>query len=253
MLHARNITKDFIIKNKKKSNPTVIQALKGIDLQVNKSEVVVIIGTSGGGKSTLLRCLNLLETPTSGEIVFDNNIIDSTQKNINEIRQKIGFVFQNFNLFANKTILKNLTLAPSLHNKTVSKAEIDEQAIVLLSKFGLQDKAHVYPSNLSGGQKQRVAIVRALMLQPQIMLFDEPTSALDPELVQDVLNAIKTLQQEGMTMVIVTHEMSFAKAVATKVVFVDNGLIVEQGSSQEIFDYPKSDRLKDFLSKTLAK
>ncbi len=227
-----------------------IKALNGIDMQVEKGEVVVIIGPSGSGKSTFLRCLNLLEIPTEGSILFDNADITNVKNDINKHRQKMGMVFQHFNLFANMTVLKNLTIAPMKLLKK-SKEEAEEKAMKLLKTVGLEDRADAYPSQLSGGQKQRVAIVRALCMEPEVMLFDEPTSALDPEMVGEVLQVMKNLANEGMTMVVVTHEMGFAREVASRVVFMDAGVILEEGTPEEIFTNPKDPRLKDFLSKVL--
>ncbi len=227
-----------------------VKALDGIDVEIKKGEVVVIIGPSGSGKSTLLRSLNLLELPTSGQILFNDVDITDKKVNINVHRQKMGMVFQHFNLFNNMNIIKNMTIAPVqlLHK---SKAEAQEKALSLLKKVGLEDRAKSYPSQLSGGQKQRVAIVRALCMEPEVMLFDEPTSALDPEMVGEVLDVMKSLAKDGMTMVVVTHEMGFAKEVADRVIFMDEGVIIESGTPDEIFKNPESPRLKDFLSKVL--
>ena len=227
-----------------------IKALDGVSAQINKGDVVVIIGPSGSGKSTFLRCMNLLEKPTGGEILFKGTNITDKKVNINIHRQKMGMVFQHFNLFPHMTILDNMTLAPIqlLHK---SKAEAEEKAMQLLSRVGLADRAHAYPSQLSGGQKQRIAIVRALAMEPEVMLFDEPTSALDPEMVGEVLEVMKELAQAGMTMVVVTHEMGFAKEVASRVIFMDEGKILEEGTPEEIFSSPKNPRLQDFLSKVL--
>ena len=227
-----------------------IKALDGVSLDISKGEVVVIIGPSGSGKSTFLRCLNLLEVPTEGQILFNDVDITDKKVNINIHRQKMGMVFQHFNLFPHMTILKNMTLAPmQLLNK--SKAEAEEKAMALLQRVGLADRANAYPSQLSGGQKQRVAIVRALCMEPDVMLFDEPTSALDPEMVGEVLDVMKELAHEGMTMVVVTHEMGFAREVGDRVVFMDQGLLVEQGSPEEMFTNPQNPRLRDFLGKVL--
>ena len=227
-----------------------IKALDGLNASVLKGEVVVIIGPSGSGKSTFLRSLNLLELPTSGSIFFNGTDIAARNVNINVHRQKMGMVFQHFNLFPHMTILKNMTVAPiKLLGK--SKDEAEAKAMELLTRVGLADRADAYPSQLSGGQKQRIAIVRALCMEPEVMLFDEPTSALDPEMVGEVLDLIKQLAQEGMTMVVVTHEMGFAKEVADRVIFMDEGKIVEQGTPDEIFNSPQNPRLKDFLSKVL--
>ncbi len=227
-----------------------IDVLKGINTEIKKGEVVCIIGPSGSGKSTFLRCLNLLEQPTGGHIYFKDTDITSRKTNINIHRQKMGMVFQQFNLFPHMTVLKNMTLAPMKLLK-VSKADAEERAIALLERVGLADRANAYPSQLSGGQKQRVAIVRALCMQPEVMLFDEPTSALDPEMVGEVLEVMKSLAQEGMTMAVVTHEMGFAREVADRVFFIDEGIIMEEGAPEEIFSNPKSPRLKDFLSKVI--
>lgn len=226
------------------------EVLKGITTDIKKGEVVVVIGPSGSGKSTFLRCLNLLEEPTGGQILFEGVDITDKKTDINKHRQKMGMVFQQFNLFPHMTILKNMTLAPiKLLNK--DKAEAEQEALELLRKVGLEDRANDYPSQLSGGQKQRVAIVRALAMQPDVMLFDEPTSALDPEMVGEVLEVMRELAESGMTMVVVTHEMGFAREVASRVVFIDEGVIMEEGSPEEFFGAPKSPRLKDFLSKVL--
>ena len=227
-----------------------VEVLKGIDLEVNTGEVVAIIGPSGSGKSTLLRCLNLLETPTSGEIIFEGNQLTAKGTNINKLRQKMGMVFQSFNLFPHKTVIENLMLAPSLLNKG-DKSGLKATALELLDKVGLQDRAEYYPSQLSGGQKQRVAIARALAMNPDVMLFDEPTSALDPEVVGDVLQVMKKLAVEGMTMVVVTHEMGFAREVADRVIFMDKGVVQEEGPPSELFINPKHERTKSFLSKVL--
>ena len=227
-----------------------LHVLQGVNETVKKGEVVTVIGPSGGGKSTFLRCLNLLEVPTDGQILFNGVDITDKKVNINIHRQKMGMVFQHFNLFPHMTILQNMTLAPiKLLGK--SKAEAEEKAMALLNRVGLADRAGAYPSQLSGGQKQRVAIVRALCMEPDVMLFDEPTSALDPEMVGEVLDVMKELAHEGMTMVVVTHEMGFAKEVGDRVVFMDHGLLVEQGAPGEIFANPKHPRLKDFLGKVL--
>ena len=226
------------------------QVLKGVNAEINKGDVMVVIGASGSGKSTFLRCLNLLEEPTGGSIVFNGTDITDKSVDINIHRQKMGMVFQQFNLFPHMTVLKNMTLAPmKLMGKT--KEEAESEAMELLERVGLADRADSYPSQLSGGQKQRIAIVRALCMNPEVMLFDEPTSALDPEMVGEVLEVMKQLAKEGMTMVVVTHEMGFAREVATKVVFVDEGVIVEEAPPEEFFANPKSPRLKDFLSKVL--
>lgn len=227
-----------------------LQVLKGVTEHVDHGEVVSVIGPSGGGKSTFLRCLNLLETPTSGKIYFEGTDITDKNVDINLHRQKMGMVFQHFNLFPHKTILENITLAPIKLLKK-SKEEAEKEAMDLLKKVGLEQKANAYPSHLSGGQKQRIAIVRALAMKPDVMLFDEPTSALDPEMVGEVLELMKALAHEGMTMAVVTHEMGFAKEVATRVIFMDAGQIKEQGTPEEFFGNPKDERLKEFLSKIL--
>ena len=227
-----------------------LKVLKGIDMDIHKGEVVVVIGPSGSGKSTFLRCLNLLGKPTSGSIIFDGDDLMNKSVDINLHRQKMGMVFQHFNLFPHMTVLKNMTIAPIKLLKK-DKAVAEAKAMELLKRVGLQDKANVYPSQLSGGQKQRVAIVRALCMDPEVMLFDEPTSALDPEMVGEVLSVIKDLAASGMTMAIVTHEMGFAREVADRILFIDEGVIAEEGTPEEIFGNPKSARLKDFLSKVL--
>ena len=227
-----------------------IDVLKGISTQIKKGEVVVIIGASGSGKSTFLRTLNLLEKPTSGHIYFEGTDITDPKVDINVHRQKMGMVFQQFNLFPNMTVLKNMTLAPMKLLK-LSAEDADKRAMDLLQRVGLADRRDAYPSQLSGGQKQRVAIVRALCMQPDVMLFDEPTSALDPEMVGEVLEVIKSLANDGMTMAVVTHEMGFAREVADRVLFIDEGVINEEGTPDEIFKNPKSPRLQDFLSKVL--
>ena len=227
-----------------------IKALDGVTIDIKKGEVVVIIGPSGSGKSTLLRSLNLLEYPTGGSIVFDGVEITAPKTNINLHRQKMGMVFQHFNLFPHMTILKNLTIAP-IKLLGVSKEDATQKALELLERVGLKDRADAYPSQLSGGQKQRIAIVRALCMSPEVMLFDEPTSALDPEMVGEVLDVMKELAHQGMTMAVVTHEMGFAKEVGTRVVFMDAGKIIEQGTPEDIFENPQSDRLKDLLAKVL--
>lgn len=227
-----------------------LEVLKSIDLQVTEGEVVCLIGPSGSGKSTLLRCLNMLEEVTSGEVVVNDFNLTDKKNDINKIRENIGMVFQHFNLFPHLTVLENITLAPvDLKKATAQQAK--EKALELLERVGLKEKANENPAKLSGGQKQRVAIARALAMNPDIMLFDEPTSALDPEMVGEVLNVIKQLAQEGMTMVIVTHEMGFAREVADRVIFMDNGYIVEEGTPQEIFGNPQNERTKDFLNKVL--
>ncbi len=224
--------------------------LKGINAEIDKGDVMVVIGASGSGKSTFLRCLNLLEEPTSGSIFFEGVDITDASVNINIHRQKMGMVFQQFNLFPHMTVLRNLTLGPIKLLKQ-SKEEAEANAMKLLERVGLADRADAYPSQLSGGQKQRIAIVRALAMNPDVMLFDEPTSALDPEMVGEVLEVMKQLAKDGMTMVVVTHEMGFAREVGTNIVFVDEGVIVEQGAPAEFFENPKSPRLKEFLSKVL--
>ncbi|WP_058994126.1 amino acid ABC transporter ATP-binding protein [Sarcina ventriculi] len=226
------------------------QVLKGIDEHIKKGEVLVLIGPSGSGKSTFLRCLNLLEKPTSGEITFEGKSITNKECDINKIREKMGMVFQQFNLFPHKTVLENITMAP-IKVKKISKEKAIEKAMELLAKVGLSDKANSYPSSLSGGQKQRIAIARALAMEPDVMLFDEPTSALDPEMVGEVLNVMKQLAKDGMTMVVVTHEMGFAKEVGSRIIFMDNGKIIEKGAPNEIFFNPKNSRIREFLSKIL--
>ena len=240
MIHVNNLHKSFG-KN---------DVLKGINEHIKKGEVVVVIGPSGSGKSTFLRCLNLLEEPTSGEIVFEGNSITDKKVDINKIREKMGMVFQQFNLFPHKTVLENLTIAP-VKVKGLSKEQAEKKAMELLKRVGLTDKAKAYPSSLSGGQKQRIAIARALAMEPDVMLFDEPTSALDPEMVGEVLSVMKDLAKDGMTMVVVTHEMGFAREVGDRILFMDAGNIVEQGTPEEIFSHPKNSRTIDFLSKVL--
>ena len=227
------------------------EILKGIDTEIKKGEVVCIIGPSGSGKSTFLRCLNLLEEPTEGTVILDDVVINTGGVDINKMREKLGMVFQNFNLFPHKTVLENITIGPIQVLKK-DKNEADEKAMELLEVVGLKDKAFEYPSSLSGGQKQRVAIVRALAMEPEAMLFDEPTSALDPEMVGEVLDVMKDLARQGMTMVIVTHEMGFAREVADRVLFLDAGELIEEGTPAELFDNPKQERVKDFLSKVLV-
>jgi len=227
-----------------------LEVLRGITEHVNKGEKMVIVGPSGSGKSTFLRCLNLLETPTKGQIWFDGVKITDKKTDVNKIRQKMGMVFQQFNMFNHLSVLQNITLAP-MKLLGLSKEDAEKRADKLLERIGLSDKKYEYPRRLSGGQQQRVAIVRALAMEPKVMLFDEPTSALDPEMVQEVLDLIKQLAQEEMTMVIVTHEMGFAKEIATRVLFMDEGRIVEQNPPEEFFSNPQSPRLKDFLSKVL--
>lgn len=240
MIRVNNLHKSFE-KN---------EVLKGINEHIEKGEVVVVIGPSGSGKSTFLRCLNLLEVPTSGEIIFEGKNITDKKVDINKIREKMGMVFQQFNLFPHKTVLDNLTIAP-IKVKGVSKADAEKKAKELLDRVGLINKADAYPSSLSGGQKQRIAIARALAMDPDVMLFDEPTSALDPEMVGEVLNVMKELAKEGMTMVVVTHEMGFAREVGDRILFMDKGNIMEEGTPEEIFSNPKNPRTIDFLSKVL--
>lgn len=242
LIRVENLQKHF--------NKGAIKALDGINTEIKKGEVVVVIGPSGSGKSTFLRCLNLLEVPTGGHIYFDGVDITDVKTDINIHRQRMGMVFQHFNLFPHMTILKNMIIAPmKLQGK--SEVEATEMAMGLLRRVGLEDRANAYPSQLSGGQKQRIAIVRALCMQPEVMLFDEPTSALDPEMVGEVLEVMKQLAEENMTMVVVTHEMGFAREVATRVMFMADGRQVEEGTPQEIFTNPKSERLQTFLAKVL--
>ncbi|MGX4686574.1 amino acid ABC transporter ATP-binding protein [Vagococcus sp. JNUCC 83] len=226
------------------------EVLKGINLNIHAGEVVVVIGPSGSGKSTFLRCLNLLETPTSGVIEFEGQNLLDPKVDINQLRQKMGMVFQNFNLFPHKTVLENLTISP-IKVKNESKELADKEGLSLLERVGLRDKADQYPKSLSGGQQQRVAIARALAMHPDVMLFDEPTSALDPEMVGEVLAVMNALAEEGMTMVVVTHEMGFAREVANRVIFMDKGVIQEEGTPDEIFLHPKNERTQDFLEKVL--
>ena len=225
------------------------EVLKGINQTVSEAEVLCIVGPSGSGKSTMLRCINLLEVPTSGEVYIDGELV--TSQNINEIRTKMGMVFQNFNLFPHMTVLENVTCAP-INVKGVSKADAEAKAMELLTRVGLDNKANAYPRSLSGGQQQRVAIARALAMDPEIMLFDEPTSALDPEMVGEVLDVMKDLAKEGLAMIVVTHEMGFAKEVADKVIFMDEGVNVEQGTPEEVLVNPSEERTKNFLSKVLS-
>jgi len=227
-----------------------LHVLRGITETIEDGEVVCIIGPSGSGKSTFLRCLNLLEEPTEGEVIIDGQQINTKGVDLNKVRQKLGMVFQNFNLFPHMTTLENVTLAP-IQTGLMNAAEAKENALRLLSRVGLQDKAAVYPSSLSGGQKQRAAIARALAMNPEVMLFDEPTSALDPEMVGEVLDVMKGLAQGGMTMAIVTHEMNFAREVADRILFIDEGIVLEKGTPEEIFDHTKTERAKTFFSKVL--
>ena len=243
MITVKNLTKDF-------GENGEIKVLRGIDEHIEKGEKIVIIGPSGGGKSTFLRCLNRLEEPTEGEIWFGDECITDKKCDINKLRMRMGMVFQHFNLFPHKTVLQNITLAPIKLLK-MTQAEAEEEAMKLLTMVGLADKAQAYPSQLSGGQKQRVAIARALAMKPEVMLFDEPTSALDPELVGEVLGVMKKLADDGMTMICVTHEMGFAKEVATRVLFVCDGVVAESGTPEEIFTCPKNDRTKQFLNAIL--
>jgi arginine/lysine/histidine transport system ATP-binding protein len=240
LIQVKNIKKKFGEK----------YALNDVNCAINKGEVVFIIGPSGSGKSTFLRCLNLLETPTSGQIFFEGNELTKKGVNVNALRQKMGMVFQHFNLFPHMTILQNLTLAP-IKLQGVSKESAEEEALRLLKRVGLEDRATAYPSQLSGGQKQRIAIVRSLCMKPEVMLFDEPTSALDPEMVGEVLGVMRELADDNMTMVVVTHEMGFAKEIASRVIFMDQGQIVEENTPEELFVNPKSERLQSFLSKVL--
>ena len=248
LIQVTDLQKHF--KGGKQTQDEKIRALDGVSAEIHKGEVVVVIGPSGSGKSTFLRCLNLLELPTGGRILFDGVDITDKNCNINLHRQKMGMVFQHFNLFPHMTILKNMTIAPMqlLHK---SKEEAEKTALELLGRVGLADRANAYPSQLSGGQKQRVAIVRALAMQPEVMLFDEPTSALDPEMVGEVLEVMQELAKSGMTMVVVTHEMGFAREVADRVLFMADGKLLEEGTPDEIFTHPKSERLRDFLAKVL--
>ena len=240
MIKTEKLTKSFGDK----------QVLKGIDEQINSGEVVVIIGPSGSGKSTFLRCMNLLEEPTSGKVIFEGQEINKKGVDIDSIRTKMGMVFQGFNLFPHLTVLDNIMIGPQ-QVKKVPKDKAEAIARKLLTRMGMSEKADVYPQSLSGGQKQRIAIARALAMEPDMMLFDEPTSALDPEMVGEVLQVMKDLAMEGMTMVVVTHEMGFAKEVGDRILFMDDGQVMEQGTPDEIFNHPKSDRTKDFLSKVL--
>ena len=227
-----------------------LEVLKGINEEIRKGDVMVIIGPSGSGKSTLIRCLNLMETPTSGQIIFEGEDITQKGFDVNRHRQKVGMVFQQFNLFGNLSVLENITISLT-KVKHLPEDQAKEKALALLRRVGLEDKAAAYPSQLSGGQKQRIAIVRALAMEPDVLLFDEPTSALDPEMVGEVLQVIWDLAKEGITMVVVTHEMGFARKVGTRVLFMDNGQILEQGSAEDIFDHPQNPRTQDFLSKVI--
>ena len=238
------------VKNLRKSFNGELFVLNGIDIDIEKGEKIVVVGPSGSGKSTFLRCLNLLETPTEGEIWFDGQCITEKKVDINNVRTHMGMVFQHFNLFPNMTIMKNITLAP-VKLKLQTEEEAKENALRLLRRVGLVDKADVYPGQISGGQKQRIAIVRSLAMNPKVMLFDEPTSALDPEMVGEVLEVMKELADDGMTMVVVTHEMGFAREVATKVIFIDEGKILESAKPEKFFGSPENPRLKDFLAKVL--
>lgn len=243
--------KDMIIVKNLHKKFGDLSVLNGIDEHISPGEVVVVIGPSGSGKSTFLRCLNLLEEVTEGEIYVDDQMINAPKVNINEVRQKMGMVFQQFNLFPHLTIMENITLAPVLLKK-MTKEQAEKRGLELLKRVNLEEKAQAYPAQLSGGQKQRVAIARALAMNPEIMLFDEPTSALDPEMVGEVLDVMKDLAKSGMTMVIVTHEMGFAREVATRVLFVDQGVIMESGTPEEVFNHPQNERTKLFLSKVLS-
>ena len=252
ILEVRGLTKTYGGEKKpgaKQPTPT-LDVLKGIDIDIYRGDVVCLIGPSGCGKSTFLRCLNLLETPTEGEVWVEGNNITAPKTDIDKVRQKMGMVFQHFNLFPHLTVKKNITLAPTTL-KLQTEEEAGENAMRLLKRIGLEEKADSYPNQLSGGQKQRIAIIRALAMNPDVMLFDEPTSALDPEMVGEVLELMKELAREGMTMVCVTHEMGFAREVATRVLFMDNGVITEQAPPEEFFAHPKNPRLQDFLAKTL--
>ena len=243
IIQVRNLEKVFNSANK-------IRALNGVSTDIKRGEVVVVIGPSGSGKSTFLRCLNLLELPTGGTITFNGTDITDPRVNINIHRQKMGMVFQHFNLFPNMTVLRNMTVAP-MELRKKSKEEAEKMALELLARVGLADRANAYPSQLSGGQKQRVAIVRALCMEPEVMLFDEPTSALDPEMVGEVLDVMKNLANEGMTMAVVTHEMGFAREVADRVIFMDGGQIIEEGTPDQIFGNPQNPRTREFLAKIL--
>ncbi len=240
----------MISVNELKKNFGGIEVLKGINVEINKGDVICIIGPSGSGKSTFLRCLNLLEKPTSGHIIFEGDDLMDKHVSLNKHRQKMGMVFQQFNLFPHMSIMENLTCAPVLLKKS-SKKEAEKKALELLARVGLADRAYSYPNQLSGGQKQRVAIVRALCMEPDVMLFDEPTSALDPEMVGEVLDVMKELAKGGMTMVVVTHEMGFAREVSNRVLFLDDGVIAEEGTPEQVFGNPQCDRLRSFLAKVL--
>ncbi len=242
IISVRDLEKHF--------NAGAVHALNGVSIDISRSEVLVVVGPSGSGKSTFLRCLNLLERPTGGSVIFEGTDLTAPRVNINLCRRRMGMVFQHFNLFPHMTVLNNLTLGPVQLLKK-SQKEAEQKAMQLLERVGLADRAGAYPSQLSGGQKQRIAIVRALCMEPDVMLFDEPTSALDPEMVGEVLDVMKELAKMGMTMVVVTHEMGFAREVADRVVFMDGGVIVEEGSPAQIFDHPQSERLQSFLSKVL--
>ena len=245
-----NLDKPLIeVKNLKKKFGD-LEVLKGIDEKIYKGEVVSIIGPSGGGKSTFLRCLNLLETPTSGQVFFEGEELNANSTDLDKHRQKMGMVFQQFNIFPHLKVIDNITIAPILEKKA-NKQEIEEEAMKLLDMVGLASKANEYPRKLSGGQKQRLAIVRAMAMKPDVMLFDEPTSALDPEMVKDVLEVIKKLADDGMTCVIVTHEMGFAKEISDRVLFIDGGVVAEEGTPDEVFNHPKCERTQEFLSKVL--
>ena len=244
------MTKPLIETINLKKNFGSLEVLKGVSEKIYPGEVVTILGPSGSGKSTFLRCLNLLEEPTAGQVIFEGTDITDKKVNLDHHRQKIGMVFQHFNVFPHLSVLENITITPMLEKK-VSKADAEAKAMKLLKMVGLDDKVNEYPRKLSGGQKQRLAIVRALAMEPDVMLFDEPTSALDPEMVKDVLDVIKKLADDGMTCVIVTHEMGFAKQVSDRVIFMDEGIIQEQGTPEEVFDHPKNPRTIEFLSKVL--
>ncbi|MBE6757280.1 MAG: amino acid ABC transporter ATP-binding protein [Ruminococcaceae bacterium] len=240
MISVKNLQKNF----------EGLQVLRGIDVEINKGDVMCVIGPSGSGKSTFLRCLNLLEKPTGGEIVFDGENLTDKKADLNRHRQKMGMVFQQFNLFPHMSILENLTCGPMMLKK-IPRADAEKKALELLARVGLADRAGSYPNQLSGGQKQRVAIVRALCMEPEVMLFDEPTSALDPEMVGEVLDVMKDLAANGMTMVVVTHEMGFAREVSNRVLFLDDGVIAEEGTPDAVFNHPQSERLQSFLAKVL--